>query len=167
MLEKPIIFFDTEFTDLNPYTGEILSIGMIKETGEEFYIELECDAPCSDWVKAHILPTLTDKKVSRDEAKSMMATFIGNDEPIMMANVNQYDVIYLYKLFEGPETPFFWIPIDFASILYERGYEPEDYIHRGKIFEELGIDLAAYNQHNALDDAKLIRDTYMRLKAEK
>lgn len=44
MHEKELIFFDTEFTSLDPYKGEILSIGMVKENGEELYIELECDA---------------------------------------------------------------------------------------------------------------------------
>lgn len=84
----------------------------------------------------------------------------------MLANVNQYDTIYLYKLFGGPdECPFFWIPLDFASILFERGYDPEDYVNRkGKIFKDLKIDLSKYNQHHALDDARLLRETYLKLR---
>ncbi len=38
-----IIFFDTEFSSLNPYEGEILSIGLVKPNGEELYLELEYD----------------------------------------------------------------------------------------------------------------------------
>jgi hypothetical protein len=30
-----ILFIDTEFSDLDPYIGEILSIGMVKLSGEE------------------------------------------------------------------------------------------------------------------------------------
>jgi len=163
MLEKEIIFFDTEFTDLNPYVGEILSIGLVKKSGERLYLELESNTNCSDWVKENILPTLNDKKYSREEAKIILSNFIGKDHPIMVANVNQYDTLYFYKLFSGPETPFFWIPIDFASILFSKGYEPEDYINRGEIFKKLNINIEKYNQHNALDDALLLRDTYLAL----
>ena len=166
MLEKEIIFIDTEFTNLNPYKGEILSIGMVKKSGEELYLELEYDAQCSDWVKKNILPTLKNKKVSRKETIKLIKDFVGEKEPIMMAFVNQYDTIYLYKLFNGPETPFYWMPIDFASILFELGYDPEDYNTRGKIFAELGIKIENFNQHNALDDAKLLRETYLALKKE-
>lgn len=164
MLEKELIFLDTEFTGLNPYKGEIISIGMVKENGEELYLELEFDIEyCDGWVKENILPTLSGEKISRQEAKRRIIDFVGNNQPIMVSNVNQYDTIYLYKLFNGPETPFFWIPIDFASILFEKGYESEDYIKRGKIFKEFGIDIEKYNQHNALDDAKLLHETYFKL----
>ena len=37
---KDVIFVDTEFTDLDPYTGEILSVGMAKPNGDEFYVEI-------------------------------------------------------------------------------------------------------------------------------
>jgi hypothetical protein len=164
MLDKEIIFFDTEFTNLDPYKGEILSLGMVKENGEELYLELECDAECSDWVKENILPTLKDKKITREEAIVRINKFIGENKTIMMAFVNQYDTIYFYKLFNGPDTPFYWMPIDFASILFSLGYEPEDYLNRGKIFGRLGIDLSKYIQHNALEDAKLLRETYLVLK---
>jgi len=53
--QKNIVFLDTEFTDLDPYKGEILSIGMVKLSGEELYIELEYKGESSDWVKKHIL----------------------------------------------------------------------------------------------------------------
>jgi DNA polymerase III epsilon subunit-like protein len=167
MFEKEIIFFDTEFTNLNPYKGEILSIGMVKKSGEELYLELEYDAECSDWVKNNILPTLKKKKISRENAIKKIKEFVGKNKPIMMAFVNQYDTIYLYKLFGGPETPFYWIPIDFASILFELGYDPEDYNARRKIFTELGIKIENFNQHNALDDARLLRETYLALKKNK
>lgn len=165
MLEKELIFFDSEFTSLNPYEGEILSIGMVKENGDEFYIELECDAEPSDWVKENILQTLTGEKVSRQEAKRRIVDFVGADEPIMVAYVNQYDTIYFYKLFDGPETPFYWMPIDLASILFAEGYDPEDCVGSGSIYKDLGIDIENYQAHHALDDAKLVRETYLRLRA--
>ena len=53
-----IIFFDTEFTDLNAKTGELLSIGLIKYNGEELYLELESTATPHPWVVEHVLPFL-------------------------------------------------------------------------------------------------------------
>jgi len=164
MLAKALIFFDTEFTSLNPYEGELLSIGMVKENGEEFYIELECEAAPSAWVRENILPTLTGEKIPREEVRRRVTEFIGGNEPVMLAQVNQYDTIYFYKLFNGPETPFFWMPLDFASILFARGYDPEEYGAGGKICAELGIDVGKYREHHALDDAKLLRETYLKLK---
>lgn len=160
MLTKELIFFDSEFTSLNPYEGEILSIGMVKENGEEFYIELACAAAPSEWVKEHILPTLTAEKLSREEAKRRIADFIGAGQPLMVANVNQYDTIYFYKLYDGPETPFYWLPLDFASIMFARGYDPED---NEQLYKSLGIDTAKYHQHHALDDARLLREAYLKL----
>jgi len=54
-----------------------------------------------------------------------------------------------------------------ASILFEKGYDPEGYLNRGEIFKELNIDLNKYNQHNALDDAKLVKETYLKLRNKK
>jgi len=114
MFDKEIIFFDTEFSSLDPYEGEMLSLAMVKENGEELYLELEYDGECSEWVRENILPTLKQKKLNRKEAKKIIREFIGEGEPLMVTFVSQYDTIYFYKLFNGPETPFHWLPIDFA-----------------------------------------------------
>lgn len=163
MLTIPLIFFDSEFSSLNPHEGEILSMGMVKENGNEFYIELESTATPSAWVKEHILPTLTAPKFSREEALPRIAEFIGPDQPLMVTFVSQYDTIYFYKLFNGPETPFFWLPIDFASILFAHGYNLDD---MDQVYRHLHIDTTKYTQHHALDDARLLRDAYVKLRAE-
>ncbi len=64
-----VIFYDTEFSNLDPYAGEILSIGMVKISGEEIYLELEHTGPVGDWVKEHIIPTLKDPRVTREDAR--------------------------------------------------------------------------------------------------
>lgn len=165
MQNKEIIFLDTEFSSLDPYKGEILSIGLVKESGEELYLELEHEGEVDDWPREHILPTLKEKKVNREEAKQKIRDFVGKNEPIMMAYVNQFDTLYIYKLFTTFDHPFFWMPLDFASILYSLGYNPLDYYEKQKEFVgKLGIDGKKFTQHNALDDAKLLRETYLALK---
>ena len=83
----------------------------------------------------------------------------------MMAYVNQYDAVYTYKLFEGSQNPFFWLPLDFASVLFGLGYEPEIYMKNDYIAlaKKLGVKLKKGHTHNALDDAKLLREVYLAL----
>lgn len=166
-MKKELIFLDTEFSSLDPYKGEILSIGLIKENGEELYLELKYKGKTDKWVKENILPNLKQKKISREEAKKQIKKFIGRTKPYLVAFVNQFDVVYMHKLFgkEDFNNTFFWIPIDFASILYAKGYDPEEYYNNQKEFvKKLGINPDKYKQHNALDDAKLLKEVYLKLK---
>ena len=57
-----IVFFDTEFSTLDPYKGEILSIGLVRVNGEELYLELEHEGEVSDWTKQNILTNLKAEK---------------------------------------------------------------------------------------------------------
>ena len=165
-MKKELIFLDTEFSSLDPYKGEILSIGLVKENGDELYLELEFEGDVDEWVKTNILPDLTQKKVSREEAKKQIKQFVGDTKPFIVAYVNQFDVIYLYKLFGTKDLNdiFFWIPIDYASILFTKIDDPEGYFKNQKEFvSKLGINPNAYTQHNALDDAKLLREVYFKI----
>jgi len=165
-MKKELIFLDTEFSSLNPYKGEILSIGLVKENGDELYLELEFDGEVDEWVKTNILPNLNQEKVTREEAKKQIKEFVGNQKPYLVAFVNQFDVVYLHKLFGKDDfnDTFFWIPIDFASILFTKVYNPEEYFNNQKEFvSKLGIDSGEYKQHNALDDAKLLREVYFKI----
>lgn len=160
-----VIFLDTEFSSLDPYKGEILSIGLIKLTGEELYLELKYDGPFDPWVKKHITPNLNSPKVSRNDAMKKIKKFVGKDKPFFVSYVNQYDAIYLYKLFNKLKCPFFWLPIDFASILFGMGIDPEAYFTKDKknFFKEIGVDASIYREHNALDDARLLREVYLKM----
>lgn len=163
-LSDDVIFYDTEFSSLDPYIGEILSVGLVKLGGEELYIELEYDGQYSQWVRNNIVDSLTGPKVARSDAAKLISDFVGDQRPYMVANVNCYDAIYTYKLFGIDEQPFHWMPLDFASMLFSCGINPDDYNTRSKtFFEGLGVDPDKYTQHNALDDARLLRETYLAL----
>lgn len=165
-----IIFIDTEFTSLDPRVGEILSIGIVKLNGDELYLELEVptDAPVSAWVKTHILESLTELKVSREEAVRQIRKFLGRRKPFAVAYVDNYDALYAVKLFgEGEKLPFKWMTIDFASILFAAGINPTKLLasesEAKRFYRSLGIDPSAYRQHHALDDARLLRDVWLKL----
>lgn len=157
---KNMIFFDTEFTHLDPKIGELLSIGMVKEDSEELYLEIDYVGEVHPWVKKKVLPHLTGNKIGKKEAREKITEFVGEGKPYLMAYVNQFDAIYWYDLFKDPkEHPAFWIPLDFASILFAHGYDPES-MRKDSFFEMLNIDRAHVTQHNALHDARLLAETY-------
>lgn len=157
-----LIFIDTEFTDLDVKTGELLSIALIKYTGEELYLELASDGPMHPWVVKHVLPTLNKRKTSQEAARNKIRKFVGDSKPYLVAYVNQFDAIYWYKLFgSAKEHPAYWIPIDFASLLFAQGFSPNS-MGKHRFFKELGIDKDKYVVHNALDDARLLRETYFK-----
>lgn len=165
-----IIFYDSEFSSLDPYKGEILSIGLVKLDGDELYLEIEHDGEMSDFVKDNVLPYLKDIKVSREEARKKIREFIGGKESYLIAYVDSYDSIYWNKLFEirddtkDDKNPAFWMTIDFASILFGLGINPEAYNYKDKenFYKKIGIDVSRYKEHHALDDAKLLREVYLK-----
>jgi len=161
-----IVFFDTEFSSLDLDRGEILSLGFAKLNGEELYLELDFKGEADKWPKENILPGLNEKKVTPKEAVKKIEGFIGNEKPYLVAYVNQFDMTYFYKLFglDNFNERFNWIPVDFASILFAMDINPEILVEREKsFFNKLDIDLTKYHQHNALDDAKLMREVYLSL----
>ncbi len=164
-----LIFLDTEFSDLDPYKGEILSIGIVKMNGEELYIELESDGHASTWVKRNILKMLDGPKFSRELAVEQVRNFLGESQPFAVAFVDNYDVIYLTKLFEAGKLPFRWMTVDLASVLFAMGVNPVKYQLDNEtakdFYKKLGIDTKKYRHHHALDDARLLRDVWMKLTA--
>ena len=166
-----IIFWDSEFSNLDPYKGEILSIGMVKLTGEELYFEVAHDGEISPWVSVNVLPLLTEPKVSREEAIQKIISFVGAGSPFLVSYVTEFDTPFLYKLFgvndlkRNKDLPFHWISLDFASMLFTRGIDPESFSvnHKDSLVKKLGIETTGYREHHALDDARLLREVYMKL----
>ncbi|MFA7244799.1 MAG: hypothetical protein WC070_01295 [Candidatus Magasanikbacteria bacterium] len=163
-----IIFFDTEFSNIDIEKGELISLALVKMTGEELYLEFDYKKKeLHPWVKENVIPYLSGHTTKKKDALNQIWDFVGREgeKPYLMAYVNQFDSIYWYRLFADPKNhPAFWIPIDFASILFSLGYDPE--VMRDKeFFKELKIDTKKYNKHNALDDAKLLAETFKKMKA--
>jgi oligoribonuclease (3'-5' exoribonuclease) len=166
-----IIFWDAEFSGFDFCNGQVLSIGMVKLNGEELYLELEQKNDTCDWVKENVLPFLKQEKICEQEAIKKITEFVGNDKPYLISNVIVLDAPFLNKLFGINEEhgnknfPFHWILIDFASILFGLGMDPETLTskHKKEFTESLKIDIGKYQVHHALDDAKLLREAYLRL----
>lgn len=160
---KDVIFVDTEFTDLDPYKGELLSVGLVKLNGQQLYVEIAYEGDMHPWVKTNIIPMLTEEKVSREEAMEKIAEFVGPDKPYMVAFVPQYDMLYMMKLFGRENIPFNWMAIDFASMLFGDGVDPT-VLRSGRrevLLAQLGFHPDDYRNHHALDDARALRDVWM------
>ena len=93
------IWFDTEFIE-DGKTIDLLSIGIIREDGHYYYAESsECDlSKASDWVKANVLPHLTDTKFTRTEIRADILKFCG-EKPEIWAYYADYDWVALCQLF--------------------------------------------------------------------
>lgn len=164
---EDVVFFDAEFTGHDTVNDQLMSVGMVSLDGErEMYFELEYDeSHVSEWVTEHVVPYLDGEKISRKEAREKIREFCGNSEPHLVATVNQYDMVFWHKLFAGEKEPIHSIPIDFASMLFAVGLTPAREIGGEKkdFYAQFGIDTEQYKMHNALDDAKLMRELYVRL----
>jgi len=139
---------------------------MIKYNGEELYFELDYNGKVDEWPRNNILPFLNQKKINKKNAFKLIKEFIGNENPFIVAYINQFDMIYLYKLLglEKCNNIFNWIPVDFASILFSQEINPNVLIDWNNDFlNNLKIDFSKFRQHNALDDAKLLREVYLKL----
>jgi hypothetical protein len=160
-----VIFYDSEFSSLDPKIGEILSVGMVKPNGEELYFELEFDGEVDPWVSEHVVPFLKDEKISKDEAIERMKKFAGSKTPFLVSYISGYDVVYLKKILGHDKDGMFnWRPIDVASLCFALGLNPGTFgdVDDNGLFDEMGIDYKKYREHHALDDAKLLRDFYMK-----
>ena len=160
-----IIFFDSEFSSFDTKRGEILSIGMVKMSGEELYLELESTAEPDEWVKEHVIPLLRGEKISSAEAKERIKKFAGPDMPFLVSYVSGYDSVYLKNIIGQEKNNIFnWRPIDIASMCFALGLNPGTFgdADNSGLFDELGIDWKKYREHHALDDAKLLREFYLK-----
>lgn len=164
---RDVVFFDAEFTGHDIVRDQLMSVGMVSLDGKrEMYFELMYDPiHVGEWVRENVEPHLREDKISHEEARVRIRQFCGSHEPHLVATVNHYDMAYWHKLFGDEKEPIHHIPIDFASMLFAVGLTPAREVDGEKknFYTQFGIDLDTYQMHNALDDARLMRDLYVRL----
>lgn len=142
-------FFDTEFIE-DGKTIDLISIGVVAEDGREYYAEAsECDlSNASQWVKDNVFPTLTGTLTFRRDIALGLASFCGND-PEFWAYFASYDWVVLCQLFGTMmQLPTGW-PMAVMDIRQEAKR-----LNLPKFPKQIG------GQHNALEDARWVRDMY-------
>ena len=140
-------FLDTEF---NGFGGELLSLALVPEDGEEFYVTLDCPDPPHKWVERNVLPyldsvpySLQSPRVGRIEAAQALAAYLATDpEPDIVADWPDDIAHFCRLLMTGPAT---MVAVPALSL---------------RLLSLSGFSSAANSAvpHNALHDARALRD---------
>ncbi|MDE1179481.1 hypothetical protein [Paraburkholderia sp.] len=137
------IWIDTEF---NEFRGELISMALVAESGEEFYEVVGCKNP-GPWVKAHVLPILGKAPVGMSQLQSRLHQYL-----------SQFDSIHLIA--DWPE--------DIAHFCRALIVGPGERICTPALSMVIRRDLDAVSEipHNALADARAIRAVHMAKEAK-
>lgn len=101
-----LIFLDTEFTGLDQNKPDLISIGLVDETGREFYAELpeaHWAVQCNEWVHFNVLPHLSGRSPHvQSEAfiRERLTAWIENvkDEVLIVTDCPDADFTQLKRL---------------------------------------------------------------------
>lgn len=104
-------FFDTEFNAMPKGRYDLISIGIVDETGREFYAESNefDEAVLSPWVLEHVVPLLgpKEKRQSLAEIRKGVEAFVLEEEEMAVfwaKNGSQDWVLFMNHIFDGFAT---------------------------------------------------------------
>ncbi|MFP0199044.1 hypothetical protein ACKJSM_28280 [Pseudomonas sp. PHC1] len=156
------LFLDCEFTQLNQDT-KLISLAMVSEASDEFYVELTDTyqvEDCSDFVIRHILPQLNLPRygMSLVDAQAALRVFLCSIE-------GQLEVCS-----DAPEWDWeFFCQLAYVDHKWPSNVEsrPINLIHLFRHFEadDIGDTALPELPHHALLDARLLAELYQRLTA--
>ena len=149
-------FIDTEFID-QPYTIDMISIGLVAEDGREYYAESnEVDwSRASQWTLKHVRPKLDGVGMEREKIGYAVRRFTdGDHDPEFWGYFPAHDWVVFCWLFGGMgELPFNFPQhcLDLRQWAWELG-DPE-------------LPRQGEGRHHALTDARWTRDVWAFLNA--
>lgn len=145
------IYLDTEFIE-RPCTIDLISIGLVKETGETYYAISDSfnNNLANKWVMDNVISKL-EPDLSRKSLltiKDEIIEFIGNDEPQFWGYYCDYDWVVFCWLFGS------MIQLPNRYPMYCRDLKQElDRLSLDKKWIEKWVGFPQ-EEHNALEDAK-------------
>ena len=146
------LFLDTEF---NGFGGKLISMALVPEdkTKPEFYKELHITEKLEPWVRENVVPHLILPPIGYGEFQNALANYLWNvGESIIIADWPDDIRYFCESLITGPGQMI-------------------NLMNNVKFELDFGIEYESLVPHNALHDARAIRDFYMkreeRLKEEK
>lgn len=175
--KKTKIFFDCEFTGLHKNTT-LISIGLISECDKTFYAEFnDYDFnQVDDWLKENVINNLQYKgiyqqldktensisyKSTTENIKEKLTTWLSQFEEVeMWSDCLSYDWVLFNQIFGHafniPKNVYY-IPFDICTLFKVHDIDPD--INR----EDFADFKTNSRKHNALHDAKVIRECYNKL----
>lgn len=151
-----IVAFDTEFIE-DGRTIDLISIGMVRLDGAEYYAEIaECDLTrASQWVQDNVVPHLSGKTTPRVQVAREIIDFAGV-QPQFWAYYASYDWVALCQLYGTMmDLPKGW-PMFCRDLRQVTADMPTQAIPMQHVDDE----------HNALADARWLRDTIQFLRLD-
>lgn len=165
MNNRILVYFDGEFTKLTTKGVKFLSMGLVADNDNKLYLEINQPEEVDPWVLENILPFLEGNGITEDEAREKILNFIkenyGEEKPVLISDVNQFDWNGLCDLFGVWNIPFFYIPMDLVGKLLSSKYDIDE--SREEIAKDLGIDISNFRKHHALSDAIVLKEIWERL----
>lgn len=158
------LFLDCEFTQLNQDT-KLISLALVSEAGDEFYVELTDTyqvKDCSDFVIQHVLPQLDLPLygMSLAEAQAALRVFLGSieDQLEVCSDAPDWDWDFFCQLA--------YVDHKWPSHVANR---PTNLIRLFRHFEadKIGDFALPELPHHALLDARLLAHIYQRLVASR
>lgn len=144
-------FLDTEF---NGFGGGLISVALVPEHGDqELYISLPLPDVLEPWVAQNVVPYLrlvppgVDHELDRVAAADLVAAYLaGDDDPLIIADWPEDLAHFCALLVTGPGR---MAGVDFGLRL--------------ELINAAGFSAAANSRvpHNALHDARALRDFYL------
>jgi len=173
------VFFDTEFTGLHQNTT-LVSIGLVAETGETFYAEFtDFDkSQVNDWLQENVIDRLyledgkytgnpkewTIKACTEFVKAALTEWFAKFDKVEIWSDCLSYDWVLFCQIFGHAfniPSNVYYIPFDICTLFKAQGVDPD--ISREKYAYGEYLSEMKDQKHNALWDAKVIRDCYLKL----
>ena len=140
-------FLDTEF---NGFGGTLLSLALVPEVGEEFYVTLGCKAALLPWVEQNVAPFLdhvpvglVSPRLSRRDAAIALSHYLAIDpQPVILADWPEDISQFCNLLMTGPGE---MVPVPATTF---------------QLVPLGGFSTAANSAvpHNALHDARALKD---------
>ena len=176
------IFFDTEFTGLHKNTN-LISIGLISEDDRIFYAELTDydNNQIDEWLQKNVIDNLLFKdkynfvdinieeqgfnvsmKGTKEDLKRELTIWLEQfDKVEIWSDCLSYDWVLFSDIFGTSfdiPSNVYYIPFDICTLFKVHNINPD--INRENFTDTL---LNTNMKHNALYDAKVIRDCYKKL----
>jgi len=133
------LFIDTEF---NSFGGELMSIALIADNGNQFYRELYLPANIHPWVAEHVVPKFSSTPTSVDQIQRSLEAFLNQFDKVNIIADWPDDLRHLCQLLiTGPGTRISFPPMTMQIV---------------------HLDGESANPHHALFDAIGLKHEYNR-----
>jgi hypothetical protein len=140
-------FLDTEF---NGVGGELLSVALVPDDGDELYLTFKTSVPLLEWVERHVVPYLDSvseqlscPRLTRGDAAHALESYLRHDdEPLIVADWPEDIAQFCNLMVTGPGEM-----VDVRQVTF-------------RLAPMSNFSTAANSKvpHNALHDARALRD---------